>query len=79
MSLLVNYFAQICIFSVYLGTLWFTLQLSAPGLERVFFLMDLEPERDPPGARALRAGARVAALRGRLASTTPTARTRCAG
>ncbi len=52
-SLLVNYFAQICIFSVYLGTLWFTLQLSAPGLERVFFLMDLEPERDPPGARPL--------------------------
>ena len=53
LSLLVNYFAQICIFSVYLGALWFTLQLSAPGLERVFFLMDLQPERDPPGARAL--------------------------
>jgi len=52
-SLLVTYFAQICVFCVSLGGLWFALQLSAPGLERVFYLMDQEPERDAPGAREL--------------------------
>ena len=52
-SLLVTYFVQICVFCVSLGGLWFALQLSAPGLERVFYLMDEEPERDAPGAREL--------------------------
>ena len=52
-SLLVTYFAQICVFCVSLGGMWFALQLSAPGLERVFYLMDQEPERDAPGARDL--------------------------
>jgi ABC-type multidrug transport system fused ATPase/permease subunit len=52
-SLLVTYFAQICVFCVSLGGLWFALQLSAPGLERVFWLMDQEPERDAPNAREL--------------------------
>ncbi len=52
-SVLFTYFIQIGVFAVMFGSLWFTLQTSAPGLERVFFLMDLEPERDPPGAREL--------------------------
>lgn len=52
-SLLVTYFTQICVFCVWLGGLWFSLQLSAPGLERVFWLLDEEPERDAPGARKL--------------------------
>ena len=52
-SVLFTYFVQIAVFAVMLGSLWFALQTAAPGLERVFFLMDLEPERDPPGARDL--------------------------
>ncbi|MFI5314627.1 MAG: ABC transporter ATP-binding protein [Myxococcota bacterium] len=52
-SLLVTYFVQICVFCVWLGGLWFSLQFAAPGLERVFWLMDQEPERDAPGAREL--------------------------
>ncbi len=52
-SVLFTYFVQIGIFAVMLGSLWFSLQTAAPGLERVFFLMDLEPESDPAGARDL--------------------------
>ncbi len=52
-SVLFTYFVQIGVFAVMLGSLWFTLQTAAPGLERVFFLMDLEPERDPSLARDL--------------------------
>ena len=55
--------SQICVFCVSLGGLWFALQLSAPGLERVFFLMDQEPERDAPGARELPRASRARALR----------------
>ena len=36
-----------------LGLLWFNLQTSAPGLSRVFFLMDMPREVDPPAAVAL--------------------------
>jgi ABC-type multidrug transport system fused ATPase/permease subunit len=49
-SLLVTWFVQIAVFCGYLGGMWFTLSFSAPGLERVFALMDAEPERDTPGA-----------------------------
>jgi ATP-binding cassette subfamily B multidrug efflux pump len=52
-SVLFTYFIQIGVFAVMFGSLWFTLQTAAPGLERVFFLMDLEPERDPTPARDL--------------------------
>ncbi|HTO69994.1 MAG TPA: ABC transporter ATP-binding protein [Myxococcota bacterium] len=52
-SLLVTYFVQVCVFCVYLGGLWFAVHLAAPGLDRVFHLMDQEPERDAPGAREL--------------------------
>jgi ATP-binding cassette, subfamily B, bacterial MsbA len=52
-SVLVTWFVQIAVFSGYLGGMWFSLQFSAPGLERVFELMDAEPERDAPGARVL--------------------------
>jgi ATP-binding cassette, subfamily B, bacterial len=52
-SLLVTYFVQIMVACSYLGGLWFTLNLAAPGLERVFALLDEENERDAPGARAL--------------------------
>ena len=52
-SVLFTYFIQIGVFAVMFGSLWFTLQTAAPGLERVFFLMDLEPERDPLLARDL--------------------------
>ncbi|MEX2206213.1 MAG: ABC transporter ATP-binding protein, partial [Myxococcota bacterium] len=52
-SVLFTYFIQIGVFAVMFGSLWFTLQTAAPGLERVFFLMDLEPERDPTPAREL--------------------------
>jgi ABC-type multidrug transport system fused ATPase/permease subunit len=49
-TLLVTYFVQLCVFCVYLGGLWFTLHLSAPGLDRVFYLLDQEPETDAPDA-----------------------------
>jgi len=52
-SVLFTYFIQIGVFAVMFGSLWFTLQTAAPGLQRVFFLMDLEPERDLDGARDL--------------------------
>jgi ABC-type multidrug transport system fused ATPase/permease subunit len=57
-SVLFTYFIQIGIFAVMLGSLWFVLQTAAPGLQRVFYLMDLPGESDPPGARDL---ARVSA------------------
>jgi len=58
-TVLFTYFIQIGIFAVMFGSLWFTLQTAAPGLERVFFLMDIEPERDPDPARELPRAQRV--------------------
>ncbi|HTO08059.1 MAG TPA: ABC transporter ATP-binding protein [Myxococcota bacterium] len=52
-SVLVTWFVQIAVFCGYLGGMWFSLNFSAPGLERVFALLDAEPERDAPGARDL--------------------------
>jgi ABC-type multidrug transport system fused ATPase/permease subunit len=61
---LFTYFIQIGVFAVMFGSLWFTLQTAAPGLERVFFLMDLEPERDPKNARDLPRARRSLAFEG---------------
>jgi ABC-type multidrug transport system fused ATPase/permease subunit len=52
-ALLVTYFAQICVFSVLLGGFWFALQTAAPGLARVFELLDRAPEEDAVGAEEL--------------------------
>jgi subfamily B ATP-binding cassette protein MsbA len=52
-ALLLAYFMRILFTSVDMGSLWFQVQDSAAGLQRVFFLMDLPGEEDPPGARAL--------------------------
>jgi ABC-type multidrug transport system fused ATPase/permease subunit len=52
-TLLFTYFAQIGFFAVEIGALWIRVQGSAPGLHRVFFLMDLPGEKDPAGARPL--------------------------
>jgi len=52
-TLLFTYLVQIGFFAVELGALWIRLQESAPGLHRVFFLMDLPSERDPEDAFAL--------------------------
>lgn len=52
-TLLFTYYVQILFFAVELGALWIRLQESAPGLHRVFFLMDLPSERDPDDAIAL--------------------------
>src|SRR5262249_28823759 len=41
-SVLVTWFVQIAVFCGYLGGMWFTLGFSAPGLERVFALLDEE-------------------------------------
>jgi ABC-type multidrug transport system fused ATPase/permease subunit len=48
-----GYFFQILWYSVALGSVWISIQESAAGLRRVFFLMDLPAESDPPDARAL--------------------------
>jgi ABC-type multidrug transport system fused ATPase/permease subunit len=48
-----TYFAQAALAALALGTLWFELQGAAAGLARVFWLLDLPAESDPPGARDL--------------------------
>ena len=48
-GLLITYFFQIMASSQMLGALWYRVQASAAGLNRVFFLMDLPGETDRPG------------------------------
>ncbi len=52
-GLLTTYFFHILVSSQRLGGLWFSLQESAAGLHRVFFLMDLPSESDDPSLAAL--------------------------
>ena len=52
-GLLTTYFFHIVISAQSLGALWFSVQTSAAGLHRVFFLMDLPGEEDGPNARDL--------------------------
>ena len=52
-GLLVTYFFHIIASAISLGRLWFSLQESAAGLHRVFFLMDLPGETDDPGSSEL--------------------------
>jgi ABC-type multidrug transport system fused ATPase/permease subunit len=64
-TLLFTYFAQIGFFAVEIGALWIRVQGSAPGLHRVFFLMDLPGEKDSPVPRPLprvREGVRLDAV-----------------
>lgn len=48
-----SYYTMAALAALQLGSLWFELQGAAAGLERVFGLLDLPAEADPPGARAL--------------------------
>ena len=52
-TLLFSYFLMLVFASIELGALWIRVQESAVGLQRVFFLMDLPADRDPPDARPL--------------------------
>jgi ABC-type multidrug transport system fused ATPase/permease subunit len=52
-GLLFTYFLVLSFACVEVGALWLRLQEAAAGLGRVFFLMDLPGESDPPGARPL--------------------------
>lgn len=52
-SLLFSYFMMVLFYAADFGALWIRVQGSAAGLHRVFFLMDLTAEGDPPGARSL--------------------------
>jgi ABC-type multidrug transport system fused ATPase/permease subunit len=52
-TVLFFYFATLLFLSIELGAVWIRVQGSAAGLHRVFFLMDLPAEEDPPGTRAL--------------------------
>ncbi len=52
-GLLFAYFLMLTFACVELGALWIRVQDSAMGLHRVFFLMDLPGEEDPPGATPL--------------------------
>ncbi len=47
-ALLITYYFQLAGYSGALGRLWIQIQGEAPGLNRVFFLMDLPGEQDPP-------------------------------
>jgi ABC-type multidrug transport system fused ATPase/permease subunit len=49
-SLLFTYFLRLSFVCFELGGLWFLIQESAAGLQRVFFLMDQPGEGDDPGA-----------------------------
>jgi ABC-type multidrug transport system fused ATPase/permease subunit len=51
--LLFTYYLMLAFSCVELGSLWLRVQESAAGLERVFFLMDLPSESDPPDAEPL--------------------------
>jgi len=52
-GVMLPYFASIATAAVDLGAIWIRLQERAAGLNRVFFLMDLPSEQDPPGAQPL--------------------------
>ena len=52
-GLLLSYFLMLTLACVELGALFIRVQDAAVGLDRVFFLMDLPGEEDPPGARDL--------------------------
>ena len=63
-GLLFAYYLVLTFASIEVGALWVRMQESAAGLDRVFFLMDLPGEGDPPGARPLpplREGLRIEA------------------
>ena len=51
--LLFTYYLMLAFSCVEFGSLWLRVQESAAGLERVFFLMDLPSETDPPDAEPL--------------------------
>jgi len=51
--LFLTYFGIIAGASFEIGAMWFRVQTSAAGLNRVFFLMDLPSEQDAEGAREL--------------------------
>lgn len=53
--LLLSYYGLIFASAIEIGALWFRVQGSTAGLQRVFFLMDLEGERDLEGAGDLEA------------------------
>jgi len=52
-GVLLPYFTSIAVAAVNMGALWIRVQESTTGLNRVFWLMDLPSEADPPGAVAL--------------------------
>ena len=52
-GVLIPYFATIAYSAGDLGALWISVQDNAAGLARVFWLMDLPSEDDPPGAQPL--------------------------
>jgi len=63
-GLLFTYYMLLTFACVEVGALWMRVQESAAGLDRVFFLMDLPGETDPPAARPLpplRTGLRIEA------------------
>ncbi|MEE8558486.1 MAG: ABC transporter ATP-binding protein, partial [Myxococcota bacterium] len=49
-TLVFSYFFQIVFYAAELGSMWILLQESAPGLSRVFYLMQLPNEADPGDA-----------------------------
>jgi ABC-type multidrug transport system fused ATPase/permease subunit len=51
--LLFTYYMMLAFSCVEVGSIWLRVQESAAGLERVFFLMDLPGETDPPDAEPL--------------------------
>jgi ABC-type multidrug transport system fused ATPase/permease subunit len=52
-GVLIPYFSAIAYSAGDMGSLWFNVQGNAAGLNRVFWLMDLPSEQDPPHAKPL--------------------------
>ncbi len=63
-AVVIGYGMQIGGFASRFGQIWIRVQGNLAGLARVFWLMDLEPERDGPGARPLARVRRGLCLRG---------------
>ena len=63
-AVLITYFFQVVGSAVRLGSLWIGVQGEAAGLNRVFALMDLAPERDRPDAVPLPAISRGVVIEG---------------
>ena len=76
--LLFTYYLMLAFACIELGSLWLRVQEAAAGLSRVFFLMDLPSEEEPPGRACRCRGWRARCASRTRTSPGRTGRRRCA-